>query len=164
MGTDNQIILIQDTREQNGYGPLFQTPYVTGTLSCGDYSILGLEELVAIERKSFSDLLGSLTSGRDRFETELKKARRYHRFFVVVECSASDLLVEDFGKLSRAHPRSIWGTVCIWSTRYVPFVFGNDRATAARLTEALLVGYAKEFLKKGDAMQKAARKAQGGVS
>ncbi len=54
-----QIIIVQDNREQAGYGSggLFKTPYVTGTLSHGDYSVLGLEELISIERKSLADLL-----------------------------------------------------------------------------------------------------------
>lgn len=158
--TEPKIILVQDTREQNGYGPLFQTPHVVGTLGSGDYSILGLEDLIAIERKSFQDLLGSLTGGRERFETEMKRARAYHRFFVLVECSPADILVDDFGKLSRAHPRSIWGTVCTWSTRYHPFIFGNDRATSARLCEGILFAYAKEFFKRADGVSRAAAKVE----
>jgi DNA excision repair protein ERCC-4 len=156
------IVIVQDTREQAGWGPLFQTPHTIGTLSCGDYSVLGLEELISVERKSFPDLLGSLTSGRERFESELKKARHYHRFFVLVEAPLSALLVDNFGKLSRAHPRSIWGTTCVWSTRYCPFVFGGTRADSARLCEGLLLGYAREFFKKATGMQRAARGVQVG--
>jgi DNA excision repair protein ERCC-4 len=156
MATESQIILVQDTREQNGYGPLFQTPHVVGTLTAGDYSVLGLEELISIERKSFQDLLGSLTGGRERFESEMKRARHFHRFFILVEAPITALVVDDFGKLSRAHPRSIWGTICTWSTRYHPFIFGNDRATSARLCEGILYAYAKEFFKKTDGMSKAA--------
>jgi DNA excision repair protein ERCC-4 len=152
-----EIILIEDTREQNGFGPLFKTPYVSQALQYGDYSILGLEHLISVERKSLPDLLGSLTASRDRFETELKRARSLHKFYIIVECSPRDLLVDDFGKLSRAHPRSIWGTVCTWSTRYHPFIFGHDRPTAARLCEGILVAYAKEFQKTLEGMNKAAR-------
>jgi DNA excision repair protein ERCC-4 len=155
-----EIILIQDTREQNGWGPLFQTPHVVGTLSYGDYSVLGLESLISIERKSFQDLLGSLTNGRDRFESELKRARSYHKFLVICECSPKDLLVKDFGRLSKASPKSIWGTICTWCTRYHPFLFGGTRDTSARLCEAILVAYAREFIKGADAMQKAARTQQ----
>jgi DNA excision repair protein ERCC-4 len=154
----SDIILVQDSREQLPYGPLFQTPYVIGALDCGDYSVAGLEHLISIERKSFQDLLGSLTNGRDRFEAELKRARSLHKFYVLVECAPGDILVDDFGKLSRAHPRSIWGTICAWSTRYAPFIFGGNRADSARLCEGPLVAYAKEFLKGQDAMRRAAAK------
>jgi ERCC4-type nuclease len=157
MRAENGIVLVQDSREQLGYAQLFQTPCITGTMQYGDYSVAGLEHLVAIERKSLADLLGSLTSGRDRFEVELKRARCYHKFLVLVECHPKDLLVDDFGKLSRAHPRSIWGTVCSWSMRYHPFIFGGSRETSAHLCEALLVAYAREFHKGVEAMEKAAR-------
>lgn len=155
-----QICLIQDSREQLGYSPLFQTPCVTGTLQYGDYSIAGLEHLIAVERKSLPDLLGSVTQGRERFETELKRARSLHKFFILVEAAPSDFMVEDFGKLSRAHPRSVWGTLMIWSTRYHPVIFGQDREKSARICEGLLVGYAKEFQKGTEAVAKAARRAK----
>ncbi len=127
-----------------------------GTLQYGDYSICGLEHLIAIERKSLPDLLSSLTAGRDRFETELKRARSLHRFYVIIECSPSDLLVDSFGKLSRVHPKSIWGTVMSWHSRYCPFLFGQDRKTAARLAEAILVAYAKGVVKSFKALNSSA--------
>lgn len=157
---DLPIILLQDSREQLGYQNLFKTPCIVGALDAGDYSVAGLEHLISIERKSLQDLLGSLTSGRDRFEAELKRARSLHRFYVLAECSPSDLLVPDFGKLSRAHPNSIWGTICAWSTRYHPFIFGGDRQSSARLCEGLLFAYAKEFLRGSRALERAARQAQ----
>jgi DNA excision repair protein ERCC-4 len=154
---DPPILLVQDSREQLGYKDLFKSPCIVGALDCGDYSCAGIEHLMSIERKSLADLLGSLTSGRDRFEAELKRARSLHRFYILVECSPSDLLVPDFGKLSRAHPQSIWGTICTWSTRYHPFIFGGNREASARLCEGLLLAYAKEFLKGSQALERAAR-------
>ncbi|MGO9118504.1 MAG: ERCC4 domain-containing protein [Desulfomonilaceae bacterium] len=152
-----QIVLIQDSREQLGYADLFEHPSVTGALESGDYSVLGLEHLIGVERKSLPDLLGSLTNGRQRFEAELKRARSLHKFYILVECSPSDLLVPDFGKMSRAHPNSIWGTLCAWSSRYHPFLFGGARRESAKLCEGILIAYAKEFLKGTQAMAKATR-------
>lgn len=142
-----EVRIVQDTREQRGYADLFKTPCITGTLQYGDYSVAGLEHLIAVERKSFQDLLGSVTQGRDRFETELKRARSLHKFFILVECSPSSLMVENFGRLSKASPRSVWGTLMIWSTRYHPVIFGQDRERSARICEGILVGYAREFFK-----------------
>lgn len=153
----SDIVIIEDSREQHGYGKLFQTPCILGGLTTGDYSVAGLEDLIAVERKSFLDLLSSVTHGRKRFETELKRARVYHRFYVVLVCSPRDLLVEDFGRQSKANPRSVWGTVMVWSTRYAPFLFGYNRETSARMTEALLVAYAKEHFKRVEAAQRGAR-------
>ena len=63
MLTPEQITAIIDTREQ---APLDLAPLatITGTLSTGDYSVKGLEAVVAIERKSLPDLSSiALTGG-----------------------------------------------------------------------------------------------------
>ena len=151
------ITLIQDSHEQNGYGPLFQTPHVVGTLTYGDYSVAGLEHLISIERKSFQDLLNSVTNGRDRFETELKRARSLHRFFILVECTPDALLVQDFGRLSRANPRSVWGTLSIGRHAIIPYFLAAPpkRLPGCARRYSLLT---KEFLKGTDALTRASRK------
>ena len=61
--------ILIDTREQL---PLdfarYEVDVERATLATADYSLQGLETIVGVERKSESDLLGSLTQGRDRFE------------------------------------------------------------------------------------------------
>ena len=54
-------IIVIDSREQKPFrfSPGIET--VTAALKAADYSLLGLEDDVAIERKSLSDLLGSIT-------------------------------------------------------------------------------------------------------
>ncbi len=153
-----QVVLIQDTREQNGFGPLFQAPHIVEGLPTGDYWICGLQDRIAIERKSLSDLVGSLTHGRDRFERELARARTLEYFAVVVEGTAQAILRGEYGR-SQANPTAIWGSVCAFSVRYCPFVFMCDRATAARWTESVLMKFAREHVRAFDAMSKAARKA-----
>jgi DNA excision repair protein ERCC-4 len=157
----DSIILIEDSREQVGWASqgLFQAPYVRTGLSVGDYSILGLESLIAIERKSLPDLINSCTNDRTRFESELKRSRHLHKFYVICECSASDLLVESFGRMSRANPKSVWATAMAWSSRYAPFLFAENQKIAARWTESLLVAYAREFFKQTQIMSRSAKKA-----
>ena len=62
-----QFTAIIDSREQN---PLDVSPLqaITGTLVTGDYSIQGLESVIAIERKSLDDLLGCCGRERKRFD------------------------------------------------------------------------------------------------
>lgn len=60
--------IVIDSREQcpftfGGY----DCGVVRGALATGDYSLAHLEHQIAIERKSLDDLLGCLTSGRERF-------------------------------------------------------------------------------------------------
>jgi len=128
-----------------------------GTLSFGDYSILGLESLISIERKSLSDLLGSLTTGRERFERELAKARPYHFFAVIIEASAQDVLEGRFD-LSCANPKAIWESIAAFTIRYCPFIFGGNRLTASKMTESLLLKFAREYLKAVESTIRAARR------
>jgi DNA excision repair protein ERCC-4 len=149
-------ILIQDTREQCGYGPIFDSPYILEGLAVGDYSIAGLQAHVAIERKSISDLVSSLTHGRDRFEKELARARPYHYFAVVIEGSAGTILRGEYDH-SCANPKALWESICAFSVRYCPFHFLGDRITAAKWTESVLLKFAREHLKAVEAMTKAAK-------
>ena len=120
---DFQPILIQDTREQNGFGLLFKSSYLIEGLPVGDYSIAGLQDRIAIERKSLSDLVGSLTHGRERFERELAKARSYQFFAVVVEGSASAILRGEFGR-SQANPQ-VYGEHCGIQRPVLPVSFSR---------------------------------------
>jgi DNA excision repair protein ERCC-4 len=152
--TDLQPVLIQDSREQLGYGPLFKSPYIIEGLPVGDYSVAGLQDRIAIERKSIEDLVGSLTHGRERFERELSKGRTYQFFAVVVEGSAQSILRGDYGP-SRANPAAIWESIAAFTTRYCPFHFLGDRRTAARWTESILLKFAREHLKAVELMTRA---------
>lgn len=83
-------------------------PVVRAKLDCGDYSLPGLENVVALERKSGPDLLATLFGSGpvdslgdarhnlDRFRAELERAyaARYQLFAIVAECSQSWLFTE----------------------------------------------------------------------
>ena len=69
----------------------FLNPVTVGTLAIGDYSIVGLENHIAIERKALADLIGCLTTDRDRFERELHRGRALDYFALVIEATLSDL-------------------------------------------------------------------------
>ena len=80
----NEVTIAIDTREQ---APLsgFTLPSVRATLKTGDYSVVGAEHLFAVERKTVSDLIGTLTTGRERFERELVRLSEMRRACIVVE-------------------------------------------------------------------------------
>ena len=79
-----QVCAIVDSREQH---PLDLRPLrtVQGTLPTGDYSLKGLENIVAIERKSLGDLLCCVGSDRSRFDREIQRLLGYPTRAVVVE-------------------------------------------------------------------------------
>jgi len=107
--------LIQDSREQK---PLFKLSkwVVEKGLKTGDYSIKGFENIVTIERKSISDLLGTLGQGRDRFENELDRMRDYKFRGLLIEGSENGLY--KYSGWSGLHPNSLYHSLgaieCKW--------------------------------------------------
>lgn len=82
-------------------------------LATGDYSLPGLEEVVALERKSGLDLLGTLFGEdpdsalgearhrQDRFRAELERARGLKLFAIVCEASEGWLFTEARRRVER---------------------------------------------------------------
>jgi ERCC4-type nuclease len=67
--------IVIDNREQEPL-PFTRLKSIRGTLYSGDYSVGGLEEHFAVERKSLDDMANCCLSGnRDRFERELHRLR-----------------------------------------------------------------------------------------
>lgn len=145
--------IIIDSREKLAYK--FQTLAIRGTLPTGDYSILGAEHLVAIERKTLPDLVGCLCNGRERFERELYRGNALDYFAIVIECSLSDLVNGNFR--SQMTPKSAIQSLMAFSVRYrLPLFFVENRRYGARVTESLLLKYAKELEKRSEAIQQMA--------
>ena len=135
---DDYTIAI-DTREQRPY----EFPgAVVMTLPTGDYSLVGLEHRVAIERKSKADAYNSLGQGRARFRREFQRLAALDYAAIVVEDSVPGFLRRPAH--SKMNPRSALGSLLAWSVRYkVPVFFAGDRAHAQALTGKLLKLYAK---------------------
>jgi DNA excision repair protein ERCC-4 len=137
--------ILTDTREQQPYR--FETPSEIGTVPVGDYSIFGLENHIAVERKELNDLIGCLTTGRERFEKELHKGRALDYFALVIEASLSDLANGHYR--SQMGPKSAIQSLLAFSIRYrLPIFFCENRKYGQRVTESLLCKYAREIEKK----------------
>ena len=129
-----EFVPVIDTREQKPY-PLAGA--VVDTLHHGDYSILGMEHLVTMERKSANDLHGSLTHGRARFRRECEALLKYQYAAIVVEADWQSLLRPV--KNSNANPESIVASLFSWSVRFrLPVFFADDWQGGAKLVERLL--------------------------
>lgn len=154
MGRNNPSFnIVIDSREQRPY--CFENPSEMGTLACGDYSIVGLEDFITIERKELNDLIGCLTTDRDRFERELFKGRSLDYFSLVLECSLSDLVNGNYR--SEMEPKSAIQSLLAFSVRYrLPIWFCENRKYGQRITESLLLKYAKEIEKKFKLIQEGA--------
>lgn len=142
--TQSAVIVI-DTREQQPYRFLCES--VRSALKTGDYSLIGLETTIAIERKSPNDFIGCITASRERFENELSRADSLERFWVVIESTLTS--IEKGLYRSRVNPESVLGTLAAWSNRHkVSFVFADNRQTGQKMTERLLKHAWLEHLKK----------------
>lgn len=134
-----------DTREQQPYK--FENPSEVGTIPIGDYSIVCLENHIAIERKELNDLMGCLTTDRDRFERELLKGKALDYFALVIEASLSDLINGNYK--SQMQSKAAIQSLLAFSIRYrLPIWFCESRKYAQRITESLLYKYVKEIEKK----------------
>lgn len=123
-----------DTREQKPYR--FARSEVK-TLASGDYSVVGLEDRVAVERKSKEDAYSSLGQGRARFERELQRLARFDYAAIVIETSLPDFLRAP--AFSRMNSRAAARSLIAWSVKYrVCVFFAGDRRHGNALTQQLL--------------------------
>ena len=131
------VTVIIDTREQTPW-EFADMPSQAGTLDTGDYSIRGLEHLIAVERKSLPDLLGCIGTHRDRFKREMQRMQAYRFRSLVIEASYDDL--ERGGWRSKIHPAAVQGSLAAWQARYcLPIMLvGNHEAGARYCARYLL--------------------------
>ena len=129
--------VIVDSREQAPFpfrGPRYEGVTVEmGALSVGDYSLAGLADRVAVERKSLPDLVMCLGRERERFERELARGAALDAFCVVVEASWADLAGGQYR--SRMNPHAACQSVAAFMGRYrLPFLFAGSRPAAEYCT------------------------------
>ena len=149
MGRDQEahaVKIIVDTREQAPFsfsGDVYRGAVVTtGTLDTGDYSLAGLSDKVAVERKSVPDLVACLGRERERFERELLRARALESFAVVVEGTWEELARGQYR--SKLSPGAACQSVCAFVARWhIPFLFCGSRAGAEYVCFSLLRQYLK---------------------
>lgn len=137
--TRDVVPVVVDTREQRPYAFDAGRVMVTrGMLAAGDYSLVGLEDRVAIERKSLDDFVSTVIFGRDRFRAELDLMSGYEFAAVVVEANVDDMLEGRY--TSKASPQSLFAIMCsIIADRGISVFFLSDRQTAQAAVEQLLV-------------------------
>ena len=130
-----QVTAIVDTREQN---PLDVSPLrsITGTLTTGDYSVSGLERVIAIERKSLPDLLGCIGQDRERFDREVIRLLAYPCRALVVESSWPELERGEWR--SKITSIAAVGSVLGWIAMGLPVVMAGDHDRAGRYVSRLL--------------------------
>lgn len=144
---DCRFIII-DNREQRGWDfPLSKR----ACLRAGDYSLEGLEDQIAIERKSIDDYVGTILRSHVRFSKELEKLKTYRFAAVVVECSFSDIVAGRY--TSDVSPSSVIGMTVAMMVKYWPvqFLFAGDRVEAQAFVGRLLARLDEKWGEKDNA-------------
>ena len=134
--------VVIDTREQR---PFSIPGAITAKLDQGDYSILGFESRIAIERKSLGDLFGTVGGGRKRFEAELQRLAKLERADIVIEYDFGAMFNDPPKHSKEMSAQSVAASLIAWSIRYGVYVwFGTDRENARSITLHILDKFWKE--------------------
>ena len=133
--------IIIDTRENRPY--VFD-PSRAHTekrkLDAGDYSLLGFESRIAVERKSLPDFVSTVLRSRGRFSRELQRLAKMEAACIVVEAGVDTVLNHRYR--SDAHPNAIIGmAIGIEQDYQVPVHFCADRQCALAFTQAYLLRF-----------------------
>ena len=137
----SDFCIIIDSREQTPFTFDWVDPVpatkVQG-LSTGDYSLDGFEDKVCIERKSITDLFGSVGRGRKRFRKEYERMQDFYFAAVIIESDWKDIYRNPPSR-SKMDPRSILRTLIAWGMRYGVQTWAcPGRTFAERLTYIML--------------------------
>jgi len=129
------LTAIVDTREQLpvDLSPMRVEP---GTLATGDYSVRGLESIVAVERKSLGDLLSCIGTERERFDREVQRLLAYPCRALVVEATWAH--IEGGGWRSQITPAAALGSLLGWIAMGLPVVMAGDHERAGRYIGRIL--------------------------
>jgi ERCC4-type nuclease len=125
------VVLI-DTRERVPLNFSRFTNWIAGEsrqkLDAGDYGILGMENVLALERKSLSDLITTLIQQRQRFFKMCEKLAQCRWRALLVEASYEDIKSpydEEF--TTHAHPNAVSGTLDALEAKFgIPVIYTSQ--------------------------------------
>lgn len=101
------------------------------TLRSGDYSLPGLEHLVALERKGLGDFVDTVIRDWLRFRKELVRLSGYDVAAIVVEANLSQIVNHQYE--SEAEPASVLGRMdAIFIDHGIPVFLWGDRVLASQ--------------------------------
>lgn len=148
----NDFIVLVDSKEKFPY--TFQSikpdsPLTKRTgLKTGDYSVGGMENLICVERKSLSDLYGSIGKGRERFENEMRRMAEFEYAAIVIEADIKAWFTTPPAR-SRMNPKAVFRSLIAFSQRYNVHVWPMwDRQSAEKLTYIILKRFYDDFMER----------------
>jgi len=145
--------IVIDSREQTPF-VFRKSKNLDGTvvkkLDAGDYSIEGMEHLIAVERKSAADLFGTLGRGNKRFQRELRRASNMEYFAIVVECDYTVCSMGAFkNNKSTMRPDVVMKILGTLMHKYnIHVFFAHNPVQASSMTRWILQSYYHQKTKK----------------
>jgi len=137
------MIIIIDSREKDEY-TFGDIVTIKHKLDAGDYSVVGCEDRISIERKNLDDFVNTVIYHQDRFHEELCALARMDLAAIVVEASMNDIL--DHRYKSGVLPASVFGsTVAIMVEYRIPIIFCGTRQIARHMTQTILQRYSSKI-------------------
>lgn len=130
-----QVMAVIDSREQTPFD-LSPLRAETFTLDTGDYSVFGLEHVVAIERKSLPDLVACVGVERERFDKEVMRLLAYSVRALVVEATWQDIEAGDWR--SKVGASAALGSLLGWIASGLPVIMAGDHARGGKYTARIL--------------------------
>lgn len=151
------FVLIQDTREQK---PLFapDETVLERALKTGDYSVLGFEDRVTIERKSIPDLYGSIK--RPHFEKRIKRMKEMDWAGLLIEGSEDAVMRKrPYGNIL---PQHVYGALTSYEIQGIHIYFSRRPRDARFWVLSRLIKFYDHYRRGIDGTKKSkARKAGG---
>jgi DNA excision repair protein ERCC-4 len=148
------VCIAIDSREQD---PLEFTRLQSRVVSLvtGDDTLLACPHAAAIERKSISDLVASVSSDRDRFERELMRMKAYPFRRLVIVGSRAEIEMQRYR--SKMSPKAVLHTLSAFEVRYnLPIVYFPDPPAAALQIESWVWWIARQIVLDANALLKGA--------
>jgi ERCC4-type nuclease len=135
-GSVPKPVVVIDTREQMPFTFAAHPNWIAGTasrkLDVGDYTVNGMESILALERKTLTDLLTTLTRDRARFFRHCARLAKLKYRALLVEASYEEVKshYDDFS--SMAHPNAISGSLDALEAKFgIPIIYASSHRPLA---------------------------------
>ncbi len=144
-------IVVVDTREKQPL-PLYANHpnwiggEGRGTMKTGDYTLAGMESLLALERKNLTDLVACSIFYRERFLATCARLARFRWKAILIEATYEDIKggFEQFDIPSEVHPNTVCGTLDAIEAKFgIPIIYTSRNQALA--TERAASWLSKHF-------------------
>ena len=144
-------VVLVDTREQQPLALCASHPNWIGgerrvALKTGDYTVEGMESLLALERKNLADLVACIITYRVRFLASCERLAKFRWKAILIEASYEDIKSgwDEFGIPSEVHPNAVCGTLdAIEAKLGIPIIYTSTHRQLA--TERAASWLSKHF-------------------